>query len=65
MAGRTWLDGDAASLVDEAPGAYKPLAQVMEDQADLVRPVHRLETVVNYKGVEATGRRRTRRSRGG
>lgn len=58
MAGRTWLDGHAAALVDEAPDAYKPLGQVMSDQADLVRPRHRLETVINYKGIEARRARR-------
>ncbi|HUG85616.1 MAG TPA: RtcB family protein, partial [Euzebya sp.] len=51
MEGRTWLLKDAAALVDEIPGAYKDLAQVMADQTDLVEVVHQLTTVINYKGV--------------
>ncbi len=57
MEGRTWLVRDAAALVDEIPGAYKDLAQVMADQTDLVAIEHRLTTVVNYKGVEKGSRR--------
>ena len=57
MEGRTWLRKDAAALVDEIPGAYKDLEVVMADQVDLVRVVHRLETLVNYKGVERGSRR--------
>lgn len=57
MEGRTWLLKDAAELVDEIPGAYKDLAQVMADQTDLVEIVHRLTTVINYKGVEKGSRR--------
>lgn len=51
MGGRTWLKDQAAQLVDEAPGAYKDIDQVMADQADLVRVVHKLRSVVNYKGL--------------
>lgn len=61
MAGITWLDRDAESLVDEAPDAYKDLGSVMADQADLVRPLHRLTCHINYKGVE--GSRRGRKGR--
>lgn len=57
MEGRTWLMKDAAKLIDEIPGAYKDLAVVMEDQTDLVEIVHRLTTLVNYKGVEKSGRK--------
>ena len=57
MEGRTWLLKDAANLVDEIPGAYKDLDQVMADQTDLVAIEHRLTTVVNYKGVEKGNRR--------
>jgi tRNA-splicing ligase RtcB len=60
MEGRTWLIRDAAALVDEIPGAYKDLGQVMADQDDLVAIEHRLETVVNYKGVERGNRRGNR-----
>jgi tRNA-splicing ligase RtcB len=57
MEGRTWLQKDAAALLDEIPGAYKDLATVMRDQVDLVEPVHHLTTLVNYKGVEMGSRR--------
>jgi tRNA-splicing ligase RtcB (3'-phosphate/5'-hydroxy nucleic acid ligase) len=60
MEGRTWLLRDAAALVDEIPGAYKDLGQVMADQTDLVAIEHRLETLVNYKGVERGNRRGNR-----
>ena len=40
----------AEQLVDEHPDAYKPIAQVMADQADLVEVVHELHQVVNLKG---------------
>lgn len=52
MEGRTWLAREATALLDEIPGAYKDLDSVMADQDDLVEVVHRLETIVNYKGVE-------------
>jgi tRNA-splicing ligase RtcB len=51
MADRVWLDRRAGELVDEAPAAYKDIDQVMADQADLVRIVHKLRSVVNYKGL--------------
>ena len=57
MEGRTWLHKAAAQLIDEIPGAYKDLDSVMADQTDLVAVVHRLDTVVNYKGVEKGSRR--------
>jgi RNA-splicing ligase RtcB len=57
MEGRTWLRAQARALIDEIPGAYKDLDRVMADQTDLVEVVHRLETVVNYKGVEKGSRR--------
>ena len=51
MAGRTWQATMADRLVDEIPGSYKPLETVMADQTDLVEVVHRLETILNYKGT--------------
>ncbi len=51
MEGRTWQRSKAADLLDEAPMAYKDIAQVMDNQADLVRIERRLEAIVNYKGV--------------
>lgn len=50
MTGRTWLAADAARLVDEHPDAYKSIEAVMADQTDLVRPLHRLQAILNYKG---------------
>jgi tRNA-splicing ligase RtcB len=40
-------DGD---VIDEIPAAYKPIDEVMEDQADLVEVVHTLKQVVCVKG---------------
>jgi tRNA-splicing ligase RtcB len=51
MGTRTWLDRRASDLVDEAPGSYKDIEAVMADQADLVKVVHKLRSVVNYKGL--------------
>lgn len=51
MAGRAWNSADAGKLVDEHPAAYKDIDQVMADQADLVRPVHTLIQILNYKGT--------------
>lgn len=61
MAGKAWQESEAQYLVDESPMAYKPIDQIMEDQKDLVRPVHVLHQVFNYKGVEHTNRRRGKR----
>ncbi len=51
MEGRAWNEGDARDLVDEHPLAYKDIDQVMADQRDLVRPLHTLSQVLNYKGT--------------
>jgi len=51
MEGKTWLDRDASALLDEAPSAYKPIEQVIEDSADLVEPVTVLGQFINYKGL--------------
>ncbi|HUP97740.1 MAG TPA: RtcB family protein [Usitatibacter sp.] len=39
-----------AGVVDEIPGAYKPIAEVMANQSDLVDIVHTLRQVVCVKG---------------
>jgi tRNA-splicing ligase RtcB (3'-phosphate/5'-hydroxy nucleic acid ligase) len=39
-----------AGVIDETPGAYKPIESVMEAQSDLVDIVHRLRQVVCVKG---------------
>lgn len=51
MGQRTWLDRDAEKLLDEAPKSYKPIAQVMEDSADLVETISVLSQFVNFKGL--------------
>ncbi len=58
MKGIAWQAKDARDLIDEAPGAYKDIDQVMEDQKDLTEIVHSLHQVFNYKGVERGRRRR-------
>jgi tRNA-splicing ligase RtcB len=39
-----------SSVLDETPGAYKSISDVMEAQRDLVRPVHELRQVLCVKG---------------
>ena len=39
-----------ASVLDEIPGAYKDIDEVMANQADLVKPLHTLRQVVCVKG---------------
>lgn len=51
MQGRTWQRAAARQLIDEIPGAYKDLDQVMAYQHDLVEVVTHLRTLVNYKGT--------------
>ncbi len=50
MEGIAWND-DARSLLDEHPDAYKDIGEVMDNQKDLVKIEHRLETILNYKGT--------------
>lgn len=50
MKGKAWNSDRASSLVDEIPDAYKPIDQVMADQADLVSTKYVLSQVFNYKG---------------
>jgi len=49
MDGKAWNE-DANGLLDEHPGAYKDIDQVMADQADLVTIDHTLSQILNYKG---------------
>ena len=51
MTGRMWQRSKAKELLDESPMAYKNIDEVMNDQADLVQVEHRLDAIVNYKGV--------------
>ena len=50
MGDRTWLKDKAGRLVDEIPGAYKDIDQVMADATDLVEVRHTLRQIVNVKG---------------
>lgn len=51
MQGRAWLSHRAQDLLDEAPGAYKDIDEVMDAQSDLVTIDHRLRAVLNFKGT--------------
>lgn len=51
MGDRTRLGDRAERLVDEHPGAYKDITEVMRLSADLVTVKHRLQAVLNYKGT--------------
>jgi tRNA-splicing ligase RtcB (3'-phosphate/5'-hydroxy nucleic acid ligase) len=51
MGDRTWNERQANQLLDEHPGAYKDIDEVMNAQADLVDVVHRLHQILNFKGA--------------
>lgn len=51
MVGKIWNSDKADALVDEIPMSYKPIDVVMEDQKDLVKPLHTLRQILNYKGA--------------
>jgi tRNA-splicing ligase RtcB (3'-phosphate/5'-hydroxy nucleic acid ligase) len=42
---------DTEAFLDEIPGAYKPVEQVLADAADLVEIRHTLRQIVNVKGA--------------
>lgn len=48
---KMWQKGQAQALLDEAPGAYKPIETIMADMTTLVKPIREIKTVLNYKGV--------------
>jgi tRNA-splicing ligase RtcB len=48
MAGIEW--SGSAEFIDEIPGAYKDIDQVMLDAADLVEVRHTLRQLINVKG---------------
>ena len=50
MEGTAWNNNPQA-LLDEHPLAYKDVQTVMNDQKDLVKVVHSLHQILNYKGV--------------
>lgn len=58
MTGKTWDDRNAEALLDEAPAAYKPIETVMSDADDLVRPVARLQSFVNFKAADGKRRKK-------
>lgn len=46
-----WFDHRRArQLLEEAPGTYKDIGQVMRAQHDLTKVVQRLRPVLSYKG---------------
>jgi tRNA-splicing ligase RtcB len=49
-----------AAVLDEMPGAYKDLDEVMANQADLVEVVRRFTPLATYKGADPPRRRRDR-----
>ncbi len=51
MGDREWNSDQARQLLDEHPSSYKDIDQVMADQSDLVRTLHTLRQVFNYKGT--------------
>jgi tRNA-splicing ligase RtcB len=48
MNGILW--GDHEKLIDETPGAYKDITQVIADAADLIEVKHILRPIMNIKG---------------
>jgi tRNA-splicing ligase RtcB len=52
-----------SAVLDEMPGAYKDLDEVMAAQADLVEPVRRFRPLATYKGAERQRRSRRRKGR--
>lgn len=51
MQGIEWRHDCGDALVDEIPGAYKPVDIVMSDAADLVSIDHELRQILNVKGT--------------
>jgi tRNA-splicing ligase RtcB len=58
VAGGKVFASSRQAVLDEMPGAYKDLDEVMANQADLVEPVRRLTPLATYKGVERDRKRR-------
>jgi tRNA-splicing ligase RtcB len=50
MKGIEWRSDIAKDLIDEIPGAYKPIDTIMEDAKELVRIDHELRQILNVKG---------------
>jgi tRNA-splicing ligase RtcB len=60
-AGGKVFAASTAGVLDEMPGAYKDIDQVMIRQADLVEPVRRFTPLATYKGTDRRPRRTGRR----
>ena len=50
MAGIEWRAEKAEAFLDEIPGAYKDVDQIMDDAKDLVSVEHTLRQILNVKG---------------
>lgn len=50
MKGIEWRADNAEAFIDEIPGAYKDIDQIMVDAADLVQVEHTLHQFLNVKG---------------
>lgn len=50
MKGIEWRADNAKEFLDEIPGAYKDIDQIMIDAADLVQVDHTLRQILNVKG---------------
>lgn len=50
MKGIEWRSDNAKEFLDEIPGAYKDIDQIMIDAADLVQVDHTLRQLLNVKG---------------
>ena len=48
-------------VLDETPGAYKPIDTVMEAQKDLVKPIVELKQIICVKGAEDSNRKRKKK----
>jgi tRNA-splicing ligase RtcB len=50
MKGIEWRAENAEAFLDEIPGAYKDIDQIMEDASELVAVEHELRQILNVKG---------------
>ena len=63
-AGGKVFASSSEAVLDEMPGAYKDLDEVMDHQRELVERVRRLLPLATYKGAEKGDRRRGHKPRG-
>ncbi len=50
MVGIEWRSDNAKAFIDEIPGAYKDIDQIMADAKELVLVRHTLRQILNVKG---------------